>query len=68
MNVIADRHLWLTADGERLVEAGDPEASSLLAAPGHVVPDWAVVKFGLGDEPEEAEDEGESPRRRRGRG
>ena len=32
-----DRRLWLTADGSRLVEDGDPEAAFLWAAAGDEV-------------------------------
>lgn len=44
---IADRKLWLTADRERVVEDGDPEARFLLAAPGRAVPEEQAVRLGL---------------------
>lgn len=44
---IADRKLWLTADRDRVVEDGDPEARFLLAAPGRAVPEEQAVRLGL---------------------
>ncbi len=44
---IADRKLWLTADRERVVEDGDPEARFLLAVPGRAVPEEQAVRLGL---------------------
>lgn len=35
--VQVDRHLYLTADGSRVVEENDPAGASLWATPGHAV-------------------------------
>ena len=49
---VADRRLFLTADGLRVVEEGDPEASTLWITPGKVVPRDVALKHGLLSEPE----------------
>ncbi len=46
----ADRRLWLTADGSRVVEDGDPEAASLFAAPGRPISADDVERFGLSEQ------------------
>lgn len=43
----ADRRLWLTADRERVVEEGDPEAAFLFATPGKDISDEDVERYGL---------------------
>lgn len=43
----ADRKLWLTADRERVVEDGDPDAAFLLAAEGDELDDEDVERYGL---------------------
>lgn len=43
-----DRTLWLTADRDRVVEDGDPEAAFLLARRGQEVPAALVKRYGLG--------------------
>lgn len=50
---IADRRLYLTANRQRVVEEGDPDAAFLYAAPGHKIPAEMVEKHGL----ENTEDE-----------
>lgn len=46
-NITVDRRLWLTADRERVVEDGDPEAAFLLAAPGQSIPEAQAERYGL---------------------
>ncbi len=48
MSWVADRKLWVTADGERVVEDGDPDARILLCVPGQTVPDDVATRYGLG--------------------
>jgi hypothetical protein len=43
----ADRKLWLTEDGSRVVEDGDPDAGTLYATPGYQVSDADAERFGL---------------------
>jgi hypothetical protein len=50
-----DRRLYLTADGSRVVEDGDPEASTLLCAAGGEVPHAVAARLGLLPEPESQE-------------
>lgn len=45
--MIADRKLFLTADRERVVEEGDPDAAFLLAAPGKQISDADAERYGL---------------------
>lgn len=45
--LIADRRLCLTADGQRLVEAGALEAAVLFAAKGQPIPEADVKRLGL---------------------
>lgn len=49
--IVVDRRLWLTADRERLVEDGDPEAAFLFATPGKRIPRDQAERYGLADEP-----------------
>jgi hypothetical protein len=42
-----DRKLWLTADRERVVEDGDPEAAFLLASAGKTLDAETVERYGL---------------------
>jgi hypothetical protein len=42
-----DRRLWLTADGKRVVEDGDPDAAILYATPATLVPMGEAQKYGL---------------------
>lgn len=44
---VTDRKLWLTADRERVVEDGDPEAAHLLASKGKELPADVVKRYGL---------------------
>lgn len=44
--VVADRRLWLTADGERLVEDGDPDAAFLWSVAGRSVPATDAARLG----------------------
>lgn len=46
-NLIADRRLWLTADRSEIVEEGDPDAATLYATRGTVIPAEAVQRFGI---------------------
>ena len=41
------KRLYITADGDRLVEEGDPDAQFLYANPGRKIPDEDAAKFGL---------------------
>jgi hypothetical protein len=45
----ADRRLYATADGSRLVEQDDPEAGVLFVAEGDMVDDGAMRRYGLDD-------------------
>jgi hypothetical protein len=69
---IADRRLYLTADRERVVEHGDPEAAILFAAEGSPIAQEDAERYGLEATPApvdaEAEPDGEpapAPRARR---
>lgn len=42
-----DRRLWLTADKDRVVEDGDPEAAFLLGTEGKEIPDSEAERLGL---------------------
>lgn len=44
---VADRRLYLTADKERVVEEGDPEAAFLLCAEGRAIHPDHVDRYGL---------------------
>jgi hypothetical protein len=46
-NITVDRRLWLTADRERVVEDGDPEAAFLLAALGQTISESDAERYGL---------------------
>ena len=65
-----DRRLYLTADGARVVEDGDPDAATLLCAAGGEVSRAVAIRHGLLDNPapepeEDSEpDEAESKARR----
>lgn len=48
-NTIAKERMWLTADHERLVADGDPEAATLYAGVGTVIPASAVEQFKVVD-------------------
>jgi hypothetical protein len=65
--MIADRRLYLDAEG-RLVEDGDPRAASLLVAPGQELPDAEAERLGVkphaGPEPHAEADE-DGPHRHR---
>ncbi len=39
--------LWLAADGETVVEEGDPRAATLLIAPGQTMPRADAERYGL---------------------
>lgn len=43
----AGRRLWLTSDGKRLVEDGDPDATTLFAGEGDEVSDEDAKRYGL---------------------
>ena len=45
--MIADRRLYLTADRERVVEEGDPDAAFLFVTPGKEVSDADAERYGL---------------------
>jgi hypothetical protein len=45
--LVADRRLYLTRDGEHVVEDGDPTAAFLLATPDTVIPSDDVARLGL---------------------
>ena len=47
MAFVADRRLYLTADQQRVVEAHDPAAAFLWAAPGDPVSAADAERFGL---------------------
>jgi hypothetical protein len=65
--VVANERLWLTADRERVVKDGDPDAAFLLCAEGNELPRVDAERYGLvggkkqaaakpkGDEPPAAE-------------
>ena len=54
-SVEINRRLFLTADRERVVEAGDPDAAFLYATPGKRIPADEAERYGLlGDPPERA--------------
>lgn len=55
------RRLYLTADGSRVVEDGDPEAATLLCAAGGEVPHAVAVRHGLLDTPPPESDEQPEP-------
>jgi hypothetical protein len=55
MAYVTDRRLWLTADRERVVEDGDPEAASLLASRGKALPDEVARRYGLTGKPAQPE-------------
>lgn len=60
--VILEEKLWLTADRERVVQDGDPEAAFLLGTPGKRVPADEAERLGLtGKKPKAAHkvDEGD---------
>lgn len=67
--VIVDRRLWVTADGSRAVEDGDPAAAFLLCAPGKPVPRAELERLGVKIESFDQEKVGKGlGRRRRRRG
>lgn len=43
----APAKLWLTADRERVVEDGSPEAAHLFLAEGHQIPEEMAKQYGL---------------------
>lgn len=45
--VEAEERLWLTADRERIVAEGDPEAAFLYASPGKRIDRLEAVRYGL---------------------
>jgi hypothetical protein len=45
--ITSDRRLWLTKQGDRLVEDGSPEAAVLFAAPGTPVLVEDMARLGL---------------------
>ena len=48
-NVTAKERMWLTADHERLVADGDPDAATLYAGVGTTIPASAVEQFKVVD-------------------
>lgn len=46
-SVVVGEKLWLTADGQRLVADGDPEAAVLFATPGKRVSREDAERYGL---------------------
>ncbi len=49
--LISDRRLWLTADKSRVVEEGDRDAATLLAAQGRKVSPDDQKQFGISEGP-----------------
>lgn len=49
--VVADRRLYLTRDGTRLVPDGDVDAWRLFCTPGMRIPREQAARYGLLDEP-----------------
>ena len=47
-----DRRLWLTADRDRVVEEGDPDAAFLLGTAGKEIPDAEAERLGLTAKPQ----------------
>lgn len=47
MGFTTDRRLWLTADKERVVEEGDPDAAFLFVSAGKEVSDEDASRYGL---------------------
>ncbi len=43
--MFTNRRLWLTADGKRVVEEGDPASATLFAAEGDEILDEVAEKF-----------------------
>lgn len=48
-----DRKLWLTADRDKVVEDGSPQAAFLLGSEGTEVPDDEAERLGLSAKPAE---------------
>ena len=59
--ITAAERLYLTADGERLVGHGDPDARSLFCTPGKRVPLDQARRFGLIPGPEPAAEDRQGP-------
>lgn len=64
----ADRRYWLTADGQRLVEDGDPDARSLFAAEGDEISAEDVKRFGLKAPKADADEKAAQPQPNKARG
>jgi hypothetical protein len=45
--IVVDRRLWLTADGSRAVEDGDPEAAIQLCSPGKAMLRAELERLGI---------------------
>lgn len=50
-DLVAEERLYLNADQSKVVKEGDPEAASLLAGVGQVIPRFHVERLGL-DKPQ----------------
>lgn len=57
----ASERLYLTADGERVVSEGDPDAASLFAAEGDEIDDEDAKRFGLKSKGKPANKEADRP-------
>jgi hypothetical protein len=66
----SDRKLWITADGERVVEDGDPDSAFLYATEGVLIPLSEARKHGLVEPEEEGAKQREegSDKQRKGAG
>jgi hypothetical protein len=56
-----DRKLWLTADKERVVEDGHPDAAFLLGSAGTVIAEAEAERLGLKTAPKTALKAAEAP-------
>lgn len=62
-----DRTIWITADRDRVVEEGDPEAAFLLGTAGKEIPDDEAERLGIKPakaskpEPEKPAEEKQAP-------
>ena len=50
-----DKHLWRTAQGDRLVETGHPDAAFLAYPAGSDIPDDEAARYGLKSKPKPAD-------------
>ena len=59
--MFTDRRLWLTADGKRVVDEGDPKANTLFAAEGDEILDEVAKKFKIKRLKKPVEDKAAAP-------